>query len=195
MYNNLGRIGCAIGVFILSVAGSARANAQAESVEKSAQCPAFLNQTLRKLHSKERVNLCSFYKPGKPLVIVNTASHCGYTGQFKGLEALYQAYKDQHLVLLGFPSNTFKQEEDTEMGVANVCYKNYGVTFPMFEPVAVRGQAAHPLFTYLAEKTQAPSWNFNKYLIAGPQGEVTHFGSNASPLGDDLEAAIKKALQ
>ncbi|MEY4590437.1 MAG: hypothetical protein RL497_2513 [Pseudomonadota bacterium] len=157
-------------------------------------CPDFLNQTLRKLHSKEQVNLCTFYRSGKPILIINTASHCGYTKQFKGLEALYQSYKDKGLVILGFPSNSFKQEEDKEMATATVCYQNYGVTFPMFEKVDVRGEGSHPLFTYLASKTQAPSWNFNKYLIQNGKPDVVHFGSNEQPQGGDLEAAIKKAL-
>jgi glutathione peroxidase len=157
-------------------------------------CPEYLNQTLRKLHSKEQVNLCAYYRSGAPILVVNTASHCGYTKQFKGLESLYQTYKDQGLVVLGFPSNTFKQEEDNEMGTATVCYQNYGVTFPMFEKVDVRGSSAHPLFTYLASKTKAPSWNFNKYLLLSSKPEIVHFGSNDDPLGGDLEAAIKKAL-
>lgn len=157
-------------------------------------CPDYLNQTLRKLHSKQQINLCSLYSPGAPILIVNTASHCGYTKQFKGLETLYQTYKDQGLVVLGFPSNTFKQEEDSEMGTATVCYENYGVTFPMFEKVDVRGNTAHPLFTYLGDKTKSPTWNFNKYLIAGDKLSITHYGSNEEPLGGDLEAAIKKAL-
>lgn len=157
-------------------------------------CPDFLNQSLRKLHSKEVVNLCQFYKPGAPILIINTASHCGYTKQFKGLEALYQSYKDQGLVVLGFPSNSFKQEEDNEMGTATVCYQNYGVTFPMMEKVDVRGSSAHPLFAYLSNATKAPSWNFNKYLLTGDGKQIVHFGSNEEPQGGKLEAAIKKAL-
>lgn len=157
-------------------------------------CPDYLNQTLRKLHSKEQLNLCSFYRPGAPILIVNTASHCGYTKQFKGLETLYQSYKDQGLIILGFPSNTFKQEEENEMGTATVCYQNYGVTFPMFEKIDVRGSSAHPLFAYLGGKTKSPTWNFNKYLVVGDGSTITHFGSNEEPMGGDLEAAIKKAL-
>lgn len=174
------------GVLLLLIASAATA--------ETAACPDFLNQTLRKLHSKEQVNLCSYYRAGAPILIVNTASHCGYTKQFKGLEALHQAYKNQGLVVLGFPSNTFKQEEDNEMGTATVCYQNYGVTFPMFEKIDVRGGSSHPLFTYLASKSKSPSWNFNKYLLVGAKPEVTHFGSNEDPQGGDLEAAIKKAL-
>ncbi|HEY6527922.1 MAG TPA: glutathione peroxidase [Cellvibrionaceae bacterium] len=177
---------------ILSVFLAVAAAGGVRAVEP--QCPDFLNQNLRKLHSKEVINLCSYYRSGAPLLVVNTASHCGYTKQFKGLEALYQAYKDQGLVILGFPSNTFKQEEDNEMGTATVCYENYGVTFPMFEKVNVRGSEAHPLFTYLTSKTTAPTWNFNKYLLLNSKSQIAHFGSNEEPLGGDLEAAIKKSL-
>lgn len=180
-----------VSVFLSSVILCVMAQS-AYSAEQA--CPDYLNQTLRKLHSKQQMNLCSFYRPGATLLIVNTASHCGYTKQFKGLETLYQTYKDQGLVVLGFPSNTFKQEEDNEMGTATVCYENYGVTFPMFEKVDVRGSNAHPLFVYLGDKTKAPTWNFNKYLLAGDKPSLTHFGSNDEPLGGDLEAAIKKAL-
>lgn len=157
-------------------------------------CPAFLNVEMRKLHSSEKVNLCQFYTQGKPLLIVNTASHCGFTKQFKGLEALYAAYKAQGLVVLGFPSNSFKQEEAAEAATASVCYQNYGVTFPMFQTVSVKGEDAHPLFVALAEKTQAPSWNFNKYLIDSKNKTLTHFGSMVSPQGSKLEEAIKEAL-
>lgn len=180
-----------IGTFLVFVT----ANAMAADTPASPACPDFLNYSVRKLHSKEVVNLCTFYRSGAPLLIVNTASHCGYTKQFKGLEALYQNYKDQGLVVLGFPSNTFKQEEDNEMGTATVCYENYGVTFPMFEKVDVRGSGTHPLFAALAGKTESPSWNFNKYLVAGEKADVTHFGSNEDPQGGKLEAAIKKAIE
>ncbi|HMU67496.1 MAG TPA: hypothetical protein PKE57_10130, partial [Cellvibrionaceae bacterium] len=79
-------------------------------------------------------------------------------------------------------------------GTATICYENYGVTFPMFEKVDVRGSTAHPLFAYLGGKTKSPTWNFNKYLLAGDKPTITYFGSNEEPLGGDLEAAIKKAL-
>lgn len=157
-----------------------------------AKCPDYLNTELRRLHSQESANLCEFYQAGKPMVIVNTASHCGFTKQFGGLEKLHQKYQDQGLVVLGFPSNSFNQEEKTEEGTARVCYKNYGVTFPMFEHVDVTGENAHPLFAYLAQKTEAPSWNFNKYLIDGDK--VQHYGSRVAPQDSPLEQAVQQAL-
>lgn len=155
-------------------------------------CPSYLNTEMRRLHSQETVNLCQYYQAGKPMVIVNTASHCGFTKQFGGLEKLHQKYKETGLVVLGFPSDSFNQEEKSEEGTARVCYKNYGVSFPMFEHVDVKGKDAHPLFTYLAQKTEAPSWNFNKYLINNDK--VLHFGSKVAPEGSELEQAISSAL-
>ena len=87
---------------------------------ETAACPEYLNTEMRRLHSQETANLCDFYKVGKPMVIVNTASHCGFTKQFGGLEKLHQKYKDQGLVVLGFPSNSFNQEEKSEEGTARV---------------------------------------------------------------------------
>jgi glutathione peroxidase len=155
-------------------------------------CPDYLNTELRRLHSQEKVNLCSYYQAGKPLLIVNTASHCGFTKQFGGLEALYKKYHEQGLVVLGFPSNSFNQEESSEEGTARVCFKNFGVTFPMFEHVDVKGESAHPLFQHLTEMSEAPSWNFNKYLILGEK--VTHYGSRVAPENSALEENIVQAM-
>lgn len=157
-----------------------------------APCPDPLNVEMRKLHSKQRVNLCDFFKPDKPLLIVNTASHCGYTKQFAGLEALYKQYQEQGLVILGFPSDSFNQEEDSEAATARICYTNYGVTFPMFEHLSVKGEGQHPLFAYLTARSKEPGWNFNKYLLIN--GEVSHFSSKVKPQASPLEEAIKARL-
>lgn len=175
-----------------SLLTAALAWSSAHAISEPAKCPDYLNTEMRRLHSQETANLCEFYQAGKPVVIVNTASHCGFTKQFGGLEKLYQKYKDQGLVVLGFPSNSFNQEEKSEEGTARVCYKNYGVTFPMFEHVDVKGKDAHPLFAYLAEQTEAPAWNFNKYLVDGDQ--VRHYGSRVAPEGSELETAVTQAL-
>jgi glutathione peroxidase len=158
-----------------------------------ATCPDFLKHDLRKLHSAKTAHLCDLATNKKAVLFVNTASHCGFTEQFSGLEALHKKYKDQGLLVLGFPSDSFKQESKSEEDTARVCFKNFGVTFDMFETLPVRGKKAHPLFKYLAEQTTAPSWNFNKYLWV--DGKLTHFGSRTSPLDSELETAIQMALQ
>lgn len=155
-------------------------------------CPAAFQQTLAKLHSTDQANLCDYFNDARAVLVVNTASHCGFTKQFGDLQALYQKYQTQGLVILGFPSNSFFQEEKTEEGTANVCYKNYGVTFPMFTHVAVKGDDANPAFAFLAMQTTKPKWNFNKYLLT--DSGITHFGSRAKPLASELEQAVADAL-
>ncbi len=157
-------------------------------------CPEFLNQEFRRLHSPETVNLCSLYN-GKPLVIVNTASHCGYTKQFTGLEALYQAYKDEGVQVIGFASDDFKQAAKSEEEAATVCYENYGVTFTMLSPTSVKSDKANAVFRHLNEETEEPSWNFNKYLITDNGQNITHFGSKVKPRNSKLEEALKAALE
>ena len=158
-----------------------------------AACPDFLNQDVKPLGKTDTVNLCERYA-GKPMLIVNTASHCGFTPQFKGLEKLYKAYRDKGFVVAGFPSDDFKQEADSATETAKVCYVNYGVTFDMYSAVHVKGSDAHPLFRELGAKTEEPSWNFNKYLVDKDGNVVAHFGSMTSPEDKDLQAAIEKLL-
>jgi glutathione peroxidase len=156
-------------------------------------CPAYLDHAFKKLHSDETVNLCKAYA-GKPLLIVNTASHCGYTPQFKGLESLYERYKDRGLVVVGFPSDDFNQEAHEEAETAQVCYLNYGVKFTMLAPLPVKGPAANPVFRELARQTQEPSWNFNKYLVR-PDGKVMqYFDSGITPDSPELEEGIESLL-
>lgn len=159
----------------------------------SANCPDELNQTLRKLHSKDTTQLCELYTQSKAMLMVNTASNCGFTKQFSDLEALHKKYQDQGLVVVGFPSNSFKQEEKDEGDTARVCFQNFGVTFTMTEHVPVKGDQAIAPFQYVSEKTRQPSWNFNKYLIT-KDGSIQHFGSRTQPLDSELEQAITKAL-
>lgn len=163
------------------------------AVTNASECPEAFKTDLRKLHSKETINLCELHKQGKATLFVNTASHCGFTKQFGGLEELHQKYKEKGLVVIGFPSNDFKQEEKEEANTAKMCYQNYGVTFVMSQHTDVRGKDAHPAFEYLANKTQAPRWNFSKYLI-DKDGNVQYFGSRTKPLASDLEKAVSKTL-
>jgi len=108
---------------------------------------------------------------GKKVMIVNTASKCGLTPQYKSLEALYQKYKDKDFVIIGFPSNSFEQELNNEAQVAQFCQANYGVTFPMMEIITVKGEKMHPLYQFLTQKKMnmvtdsQVQWNFQKYLI------------------------------
>lgn len=154
------------------------------------KCPAWLDQNLRLLHSGTSKNLCDAYG-GKPLLIVNTASHCGYTSQFSGLEAIHKKYKDRGLVVLGFPSNDFFQEEDKEEDAAKICYVNYGVSFDMFAPSHVRGSAANPVFAALGSAQRSPKWNFYKYLVDRDGRIVASFGSTTEPDDKTLIAAIE----
>ncbi len=158
-----------------------------------ADCPTHLNVEVRKLRSDETINLCEAFS-GKPMLVVNTASHCGFTPQFKGLEALHKKYEDKGLVVLGFPSDSFGQEADNEEKTAQVCYLDYGVTFTMFSPVTVKGSKAHPLFKELAKQTKAPTWNFNKYVLDSEGHVVEHFSNFIAPDSEELRAAIDSVL-
>lgn len=177
-------------IFVLMAAGLL----QHAYAEENMQCPEFLNQDFKVLHSSQTLNLCSLYS-GKPMLIVNTASHCGYTKQFKPLEALYQKYKDQGLQVVGFASDDFKQEAKSEEEAAEICYKNYGVTFTMLAPTKVKGEDANAVFAYLAKRSgEQPQWNFNKYLVAADGQSVTHFSQKEKPLGGKLEKLIGESL-
>ena len=157
-------------------------------------CVAMLDHEFRKLHSSKSLNLCDVTSEAKAILVVNTASHCGFTGQFEGLEALYQTYGDRGLAVVGFPSNDFRQESSDESKTAEVCYVNYGVTFPMTAPIMVKGESAHPLFKALAAQTKSPSWNFNKYLVDPKSQTVTHYGSLTKPNSGSLTQAIEALL-
>ncbi len=157
------------------------------------QCASWMKHSLGKLHSSKSLDICEL-SANKAVLIVNTASHCGYTRQFSGLESLHQRYKDKGLVVIGFPSNSFNQEARSAEKTAEVCYKNYGVTFAMTDAVPVRGDQAHPIFQHLSQQTSAPNWNFNKYLISPDGSTIEHFGSNVEPESKRLTQAIERWL-
>lgn len=156
-------------------------------------CPAFLDHEQRKLHSSDTVNLCDLAM-GKPLLVVNTASRCGYTGQFEGLEALHKRYVDDGLVVVGFASNDFRQEADSEAEAATVCFKNFGVTFTMIAPGAVTGSDANPVFRAINEQSQPPRWNFTKYVIDRSGTVVESFPSRVSPQDPLLIETLESVL-
>ena len=158
-----------------------------------ADCPDYLNVNMEVLRSKQTINICENFG-NKPMLIVNTASHCGYTPQFEGIETLYKKYKDKGLVVLGFPSNSFKQEADSKEEMAEVCYINYGVSFQMFSEVSVHGENAHSIFKELARQSSPPTWNFNKYLLDKDGNVVEHLGSTTKPDSKKMHSSIKKIL-
>lgn len=135
---------------------------------------------------------------GRPMLIVNTASECGYTPQYEGLEALWQANKDKGLVVIGVPSNDFgAQEPGSSAEIASFCQKNYGVTFPLTAKVAVKGDTAHPFYQWAADQVGAegrPKWNFHKYLIGADGRMLVWFSTQATPMGPKIRAAVEKAL-
>lgn len=156
---------------------------------------ALLDQDFRRLASEETVNLGVEYR-GKVLLVVNTASKCGNTPQYDGLEALYQQYGDRGLVVLGFPSNDFfGQEPGTEEEIQTFCRLTYKVKFPMFEKVTVRKGEAHPFFDQLAaEAGTYPTWNFHKYLIGRDGKVIREFSPGTQPYDAKLVAQIEAAL-
>ncbi|MCI8209350.1 glutathione peroxidase [Pseudomonas sp. S25] len=159
----------------------------------AADCPPLLQGELPKLRAKENINLCERFA-GKPMLVVNTASFCGFAPQFKSLEALNQRFKGQGLEVLGVPSNDFKQESKDGEETATVCYVNYGVTFTMTEPQPARGDDATHLFKVLAEQSNAPRWNFYKYVVDRKGNVVASFSSMTTPDDPEVIAAVEKAI-
>lgn len=162
----------------------------------TAQAAGLLDKTYRPLAGKEPVNLNQTYS-GQVLLVVNTASKCGFTPQYEGLEALQNQYAAQGFTVLGFPSNDFMgQEPGSEAEIKEFCTLTYGVKFPMFEKVHVKGPEATPLYRELAAKTGvAPGWNFHKYLIGRDGQVVANFSSKIKPDDAGLVAAIERELK
>ena len=158
-----------------------------------ASCPALLDRTMETIHDQPQ-SLCEYQ--GKVLLVVNTASQCGYTPQYEGLEALYRKYQAKGLVVLGFPMNDFGgQEPGSNKEIASFCVNQYAVDFPMFGKSSVRGAAANPLFAELAKATgKAPQWNFHKYLIDRGGRQVLSFETQVEPTDPRLVSSIDKFL-
>ncbi len=158
-----------------------------------ADCGNLLDYSHRGLASSKETNLCEVHA-GKVILVVNTASQCGFTPQFEGLEALYQKYRDEGFVVLGFPSDDFRQELDDEEATADVCYVNYGVSFPMFATSSVKGEEANPLFRALNAATEEPGWNFTKYLVDREGNVVERFTSSVKPMNSRLERRVAELV-
>ena len=168
-----------------------RATASAQS---GSACPPLLQHSANRLQDDQPQNLCRY--AGKVLLVVNTASHCGYTPQYQGLEALHARYAARGLVVMGFPSNDFGQQEPGNASqIAELCFNTYGVKFPMFAKTAVVGRQAHGFYAALAQATgQPPRWNFHKYLVDRQGRALAAFDSRIEPTDAVLTAAIEKAL-
>jgi glutathione peroxidase len=165
----------------------------AQAPAAATACPALLNHTLPRLQDEKPQSLCQY--AGKVVLVVNTASYCGFTPQYKGLEALYAKYKDQGLVVLGFPSNDFAQEKSNNKDIADFCENTFGVKFPMFAASSVKGEQANPLFKQLAvQGATPPRWNFYKYLIGRDGRLVDSYSSMTAPDSKSLVSAIDKSL-
>jgi len=175
-------------VFVLALCQPALAQSS-----KAVACPAVLQHTVERLQDEKPQNLCQY--AGKVVVVVNTASFCGFTPQYKSLEELHARYKDKGLVVLGFPSNDFSQEPDSNKKIADFCENTYGVKFPMFSKTAVRGSDASPLFKQLTQRTDTtPKWNFYKYMISRDGKTVQSFNSNTDPLSKTFLAEVDKMV-
>lgn len=185
---------CALAIGTSSALGKDMSPAKPTSAPTST-CPELLQGTYPKLQDESPQPLCQF--AGKVILVVNTASYCGFTRQYDGLERLYDRYKGDGFVVLGFPSNDFGQQEpDSNKKIADFCRNTYGIKFPMFAKSSVRGNDANPLFKKLSQQTgDAPAWNFHKYLISRDGRQVLSFGSQIAPESKTLTEAIEKMLK
>ena len=182
-------------LFLSTVAGAATpAVVTPTATQAGNACPAILNQTFNRLQDDAPQNLCQY--AGKVVLIVNTASYCGFTTQYEGLEALYAKYGAKGFVVLGFPSNDFgKQEPGSSKEIADFCFNTYGVKFPMFAKSSVAGPNVNRLHANLIKITgTTPKWNFYKYLIDRGGKVVGSYASTTTPDDKDLVGAIEQAL-
>lgn len=159
----------------------------------NAACSELYNHQFTTLQGN-KINLCDYQD--KPILVVNTASKCGFTPQFESLEGLYGKYKDKGLLVIGFPSNDFKQELSDDKQIGDFCKQTYAVKFPMITKTSVSGANANPFYKQLAAKTgQAPSWNFFKYVILPGGKEVYAYTSDVKPDAVEIMGKIKPALK
>jgi glutathione peroxidase len=172
--------------------------AQEKAKSEDKNVPPVLNFTMKSLDGQD-VNLSKYQ--GKVVLMVNTASKCGYTPQYKDLEALYEKYKDKGLVILGFPANDFgHQEPGSDSQIKEFCQANYGVTFDMFSKIVVKGSDKAPLYQYLTEEKTDPKfpgeikWNFEKFLISRDGQIIARYRSAVKPMSDEVVKAVEAEL-
>jgi glutathione peroxidase len=160
----------------------------------AASCPSLLNHSLPRLQDGAPQSLCQYQ--GKVLLVVNTASFCGYTGQYETLESVYDKYKARGLVVVGFPSNDFGgQEPGSEKEIADFCRTTYGVKFPMMAKTDIAAPKTHPFYKQLIAKTgAAPQWNFHKYLIDRSGNKVVSYDTRTKPDDKALLAQLERWL-
>lgn len=179
-----------LSLFSLSFLASFRnAQAQAQTCQSIMQ-----TSPLRQLNRTEALPLCDMMQ-GKVCLLVNVASHCGFTYQYETLEKLHKTYADKGLVIIGFPSSDFFQEKDKEADIAQFCQLNYGVSFPLSEKIHVRGSDAHPIFKWLQQETDTSvKWNFYKFIVDRQGKPVKAFGSMTEPLDKKMIETIEALL-
>jgi len=165
------------------------------TAQAASSCSPLLSQTFPRLQDEAPQNLCQYQ--GKVILVVNTASFCGFTSQYEGLEKIYAKYKDKGFVVLGFPSNDFGQQEPgSNKEIADFCKNTYDVKFPMFAKSSVSGNNPNPLFKMLIAKTgTTPKWNFYKYLVDRNGNVVDSFGSITKPTSNSITDQIEKLLE
>jgi glutathione peroxidase len=190
------RVGILAGIGILiGIVAMPSIAAEPLSGKLASACPAVLQYQFARLQDDSSQNLCKY--AGKAVLVVNTASYCGFTSQYEGLEALYAKYEKRGLVVLGFPSNDFgKQEPGSSKEIADFCYNTYGVKFPMFSKAVVSGPGKNALYAALEKATGAtPQWNFHKYLIDRSGKVVASFPSVVEPQSPKLISALEQVLK
>lgn len=188
---------CALALVLLPSAAHVHAADKAGTAPSAAganaSCPATLDFRFPRLQDDAPQNLCQY--AGKVVLVVNTASYCGFTPQYQGLEALHARYSARGLVVLGFPSNDFEQEAESSREIADLCYNTYGVRFPMLAKTHVRGDKANPMYALLARQSgTAPKWNFHKYLLDRNGKVVANYPSKVAPDNAELVARIEQLL-
>jgi glutathione peroxidase len=182
----------AIGLFVLAL--GATTSAQTVAPNPPHACSKLLQKSFKRLQDDAPQDLCQY--AGRVLLIVNTASYCGFTSQYEGLERLHAERKDKGLVVLGFPSNDFGQQEPgSSKQIADFCANTYGVKFPMFEKSVVSGSGANQLYRELGQATgKTPQWNFHKYLIDRDGKVISSYASMVNPQDKRLLSDIDRAL-